>query len=316
MPPARAPASRRWPRPTSRPATATPAEAAAGGRRRRRDGLGWRRRRGLGRRRRRCRFAHRRIGRGRGRRLRPRARGHRQRGGRKQERARKLANRATSSLFNMRSQLRYMLGATDTSTAVADEPNPSVSETPPADKGLADILVESFRLYRAHARPMLLICALLFVPASLAKSCVMSALLTPKLAAGSPAKVAELARDAEAAGSALADAYARNADADTIARLQRENQQRLGGDRPRRRRAGPVHALGAGRARHAGVRAGVRHRGAVDGRRADHRRRRQGDRRPHRMGRSLDAAARAAGPAAGGDRPGRRLDRDRPACCG
>jgi hypothetical protein len=120
-----------------------------------------------------------------------------------------------------------MLRATDTSTAVPDEPNPSVSEMPPADKGLADILDESFRLYRAQARPVLLICALLFVPASLAKSCVMSALLAPKLAAGSPAQVAELARGAEAAGSALADAYARNADTDTIARLQRENQQRL-----------------------------------------------------------------------------------------
>ena len=55
----------------------------------------------------------------------------------------------------------------------------------------------------------------------------MSALLTPTLAAGSPAKVAELARDAEAAGTALADAYARNADGETIARLQRENLQRL-----------------------------------------------------------------------------------------
>jgi len=120
-----------------------------------------------------------------------------------------------------------MLRATDTSIAVADEPNPSASEIPPPDKGLADILVESFRLYRAHARPVLLICALLFVPASLAKSCVMSALLAPKLAAGSPAKVAEMARDAEAAGSALADAYARNADTETITRLQRENQQRL-----------------------------------------------------------------------------------------
>jgi hypothetical protein len=120
-----------------------------------------------------------------------------------------------------------MLRATDTSAAVADEPNPSVSEMPPADKGLADILGESFRLYRAHARPVLLICALLFVPASLAKSCVTSALLAPKLAAGSPAKVAELARSAETAGRALADAYAHHADTDVIARLQRENQQRL-----------------------------------------------------------------------------------------
>ena len=120
-----------------------------------------------------------------------------------------------------------MLRPTDTSIAVADEPNPAASEIPPADKGLADILVESFRLYRAHARPVLLICALLFVPASLAKSCVVSALLAPKLAAGSPAKVAELARDAEAAASALADAYARDADTDTIARLQRDNKQRV-----------------------------------------------------------------------------------------
>lgn len=110
---------------------------------------------------------------------------------------------------------------------MADEPNPSISETPPADKGLADILVESYRLYRAHARPVLLICALLFVPASLAKSCVTSALLTPKLAAGSPAKLADLARDAEATRSALADAYARNADADTIARLQHDNRRQL-----------------------------------------------------------------------------------------
>ena len=109
---------------------------------------------------------------------------------------------------------------------MADEPNPPVPDKPPSEKGLADLLVEAFRLYRAHARPMLLICALIFVPASLAKSCVMSAVLAPQLA-GSPAHMAELARGAEASGRALADAYARNADAATIARLQHENQSRL-----------------------------------------------------------------------------------------
>ena len=72
---------------------------------------------------------------------------------------------------------------------MADEPNPPVPDKPPSEKGLADLLVEAFRLYRAHARPMLLICALIFVPASLAKSCVMSAVLAPQLA-GSPAHMA------------------------------------------------------------------------------------------------------------------------------
>jgi len=119
---------------------------------------------------------------------------------------------------------------------VADEPNPSVADrrsaepdgpAAPAEKGLADILTDAFRLYRAGARPMLLICALLFVPASLAKSCVMSALLTPRVAAGSAAEVVDLARAAEASRRALQDAYARGADAETITRLQGENRKRL-----------------------------------------------------------------------------------------
>ena len=113
---------------------------------------------------------------------------------------------------------------------MADEPNPSVPESPdngPGEKGLADILVEAFRLYRAHARPMLLICALVFVPASLAKSCVMSAILAPKVATTSAAEMVDLARAAEASRQALADAYAHDANAETIARLHRENQKRL-----------------------------------------------------------------------------------------
>ena len=103
----------------------------------------------------------------------------------------------------------------------------TATDKPAAEKGLADLLVEAFKLYRAHARPLLLICALLFVPASLAKSCVMSAILGPKLAAGSPAEIAALARAADASGHALADAYEHNADPATITRLQHENQARL-----------------------------------------------------------------------------------------
>jgi hypothetical protein len=113
---------------------------------------------------------------------------------------------------------------------VSDEPQPTVSEKATAEqpeRGVADLLVDAYRLYRAHARPMLLICALLFVPMSLAKSCAMAALLGPKVAADSATEVVGLARAAEASRQALADAYARGADADTIARLQRDNMSRL-----------------------------------------------------------------------------------------
>jgi hypothetical protein len=112
---------------------------------------------------------------------------------------------------------------------VADESNPTVPEKPPApaEKGLADLLAEAFRLYRGHARPMLLICALLFVPMSFAKSCAVSALLGPKVAAASAAEVVDLARSAEASRQALSDAYAHEADAATITRLQLEYKKRL-----------------------------------------------------------------------------------------
>jgi len=110
---------------------------------------------------------------------------------------------------------------------MADEPTPSTPEKAAPEKGLADLLAEAFRLYRAHARPMLLLCALVIVPMSLVKSCAMSALLGPKVAADSASEVVGLARAAESARQALADAYARDADAETIARLQRETSKRL-----------------------------------------------------------------------------------------
>src|SRR4029079_10658943 len=111
------------------------------------------------------------------------------------------------------------------SNTVADEPNPSVPEmapaAPPAERGLADLLVEAARIYRAHARPLLLLCALLFVPMSLAKSFAVAALLGPTLTTDSFSEVAALARAEEASRQALAHGYTHNAAADTIARLQR-----------------------------------------------------------------------------------------------
>jgi hypothetical protein len=107
---------------------------------------------------------------------------------------------------------------------------PSVNEsgdTPP-EKGVADILVEAFQLYRRHARALLLTCALLFVPASLVKSCALSIVLGPTLSAvGSVQDLEALARSAESSRRALSDAYDRGADAETIARLQKENRRLL-----------------------------------------------------------------------------------------
>lgn len=64
-------------------------------------------------------------------------------------------------------------------------------DSPPApEKGVADILIEAFQLYRAHAKPLLLTCALLFVPAAIINSMALAAILGPTLAiarAGDPA---------------------------------------------------------------------------------------------------------------------------------
>jgi hypothetical protein len=68
-------------------------------------------------------------------------------------------------------------------------------EAPPApEKGVADILVEAFQLYRAHAKPLLGICALLFVPAAVVNSMARAAILGPTLAiAAAPDPAAALA---------------------------------------------------------------------------------------------------------------------------
>ena len=111
-----------------------------------------------------------------------------------------------------------------------------------------------------------------------------------------------------------------NADAETIARLQHENQTRLEatiGHGASPTASGSAHALVPGRARHAGVALAFAVAVPLIERRAHDRRRR-----------STDAAAHAGwietwmlllgrlGRAAGGDRPGGRPDRDRPRAVG
>ena len=52
---------------------------------------------------------------------------------------------------------------------------------PVPEKGVADLLAEAFALYRTHAGPLLLICAVLFVPAAIANAWAISAILGPTL---------------------------------------------------------------------------------------------------------------------------------------
>ena len=53
---------------------------------------------------------------------------------------------------------------------------------PAPEKGVADILGQAFQLYRAHAKPLLITCALLFVPAAIVNSLARAAILGPTLA--------------------------------------------------------------------------------------------------------------------------------------
>jgi hypothetical protein len=104
-----------------------------------------------------------------------------------------------------------------------------IAETPPTqEKGVADILTEAFQLYRKHARALMLTCALLFVPASLIKSCALAAILGPTVTAASfAAAAAEQHLRVEGTGQALRDAYAHHADEATIERLKEANRLAL-----------------------------------------------------------------------------------------
>jgi hypothetical protein len=122
--------------------------------------------------------------------------------------------------------------------APAPAPRPGLPE-----KGVADILTEAWRLYRAHARALLLVSAVLFVPATFVKSCALSAIMAPGDAAASAVAAAQAVPegDLDAANRALQDAYQRHADQATLARLKAE-QARV------RENVGRRHQLAAGEA--------------------------------------------------------------------
>jgi hypothetical protein len=116
----------------------------------------------------------------------------------------------------------------------------------PPEKGVADILLEAWRLYKVHARYLITICALLFVPASVIKSCAFAAITGPTLAASSAAggMMEGEAGKLEATRVALQEAYQRHADRGTIERLQAD-QARLLEEAGRRGLAAAGAAMGS-----------------------------------------------------------------------
>ena len=127
--------------------------------------------------------------------------------------------------------------------AEAAAPAPGLPE-----KGVFDILVEAWALYKKHARALLVTCAVLFVPASIVKSCAFAAILGPSLAAGSAAAAQRLSGDEgarlESARVALQEAYQRHADKGTIERLQAD-QARLLEELGRRSMSAASAAMGS-----------------------------------------------------------------------
>jgi hypothetical protein len=100
-----------------------------------------------------------------------------------------------------------------------ESPAGSASPAPP-ELGVFDLLKQSWALYRANARALILTCAVIFVPASLLRSCAYAAVTAPTVTA--TANVEANAQEVKAAQQALQDAYASKADAKTIQRLQAE----------------------------------------------------------------------------------------------
>jgi hypothetical protein len=128
---------------------------------------------------------------------------------------------------------------------------PAAGATPSApgqpEKGVLDILVDAWALYKKHARALLVTCAVLFVPASIVKSCAISAIVGPTIEVGSAAAVERLnggdAARLEANRVALQEAYQRHADKATIERLQAD-QARLLEDLGRHSMAAASAAMG------------------------------------------------------------------------
>ena len=106
----------------------------------------------------------------------------------------------------------------------ADRPQ----DPPVPEKGVADILKEAWDLYRKHARALLLTCAVLFVPAAIVKSCAVSTILGPSLAASAALDAkAQQELSLGASNEALQRAYETHADAATLAKLRAEHTHLL-----------------------------------------------------------------------------------------
>ncbi|HVZ71026.1 MAG TPA: hypothetical protein VHJ20_01515 [Polyangia bacterium] len=114
-----------------------------------------------------------------------------------------------------------------------DVPTDSTAGAAPAtsavERGVFDLLKDAADLYRKHTRALILTCAVVFLPASILKSCAYAVVTAPTLAAASAAGEAIAppnTDELQKVQADLQDAYARNADKATIERLQ-ANQQRL-----------------------------------------------------------------------------------------
>ena len=97
-----------------------------------------------------------------------------------------------------------------------------VQEPGPPEKGIADVLKEAYELYRKHAGALIMMCAVLFVPASIVKSCALSVITAPAVKAKAAADDMERLKkeDLDDAQRRLQEAYQRHAEPSTIARAQ------------------------------------------------------------------------------------------------
>jgi len=74
-------------------------------------------------------------------------------------------------------------GATAPSTATSGQPAAPPGVGGPSEKGIVDLLQQAVALYRQHARSLLLVASVIFVPGALAHACARTAILAPTVMA-------------------------------------------------------------------------------------------------------------------------------------
>jgi hypothetical protein len=134
-----------------------------------------------------------------------------------------------------------------TSAAPTATTPPATDAAPEAgERGVFDLLKEAASVYRQNARALILLCAVVFVPASIVKSCAVAFIGRPAATATATGRSVEGLKTDDLAASqrALQEAYARRADAKTIERLQAE-QTRLLAEIGRRSMAAASAAMGS-----------------------------------------------------------------------